>query len=59
MLKTFTIKGKEIKIITLSNGKKALTPESMGVLQQLTMKYQDALRDDKDALEMAKYLKGE
>lgn len=56
-LKTFIIKGKEIKIMTLPNGRRAPTPDSIPVMTQLAMQYPD-LNLDAEAQKMAQYLEG-
>ncbi len=56
-IKLFIIKGYEIKIMTHSDGKKALTSDSIPKLTELSIKYPD-LSLDKNAVEMAKYLVG-
>lgn len=57
MIKTFTIKGKEIKIITTPDGRRAPTPDSISKMTELVMQYPD-LNLDKEAQEVAKYLEG-
>lgn len=54
-LKTFIIKGKEIKIMTLPDGRRAPAPESIPAMTQLVIQYSD-LNLDKDVQEMTKYL---
>jgi len=56
-MKTFTIKGHQINVVTSQDGRKSLTPESVSVLMKLTIQYMDSLKDDKDAIAMTEYLK--
>lgn len=59
MSKTFIIKDQELKIITIPDGRRILTPESIAILMRLTMQHRDSLRKDKGAIAMGTYLKGE
>lgn len=53
----FIIKGEKINIITAPDGRRAPSPDSISKLMQLTMRYGDSLREDKESKEMAEYLK--
>lgn len=56
-MKTFTIKGHQINVVTSQDGRKAPALESMPALMRLTIQYGDALKSDKEAIAMAEYLK--